>query len=1399
MTSTKIITDSNATLARAAKNSDERLAQFLATEWIRRALGEGETEILDNKPHTRFFVGTLAHRMTDPETETELPPDKANVALTEAEGDSLGERTGTALEFNPPIAEAREPYQDDVDSGALLMGERRVSPPSCGLRFRLASMEGTLGVHVRFHVWARAMPTAKQLEPYGGKDLELRDIPTRFVHAGTVDESGELRLNQAEEDAAVFTRRINDALALIAQTFSERPDCYRSNSGRRLVPEEAAERQVWLDRLGGLRFMPWWKAELSVSTRSAPGGRGTILDLRFVNLTSFPRDRAKLHEGTLFNATLEVETAGAPVQPWEAGHFKSGDPRRPQLRPLAAGLACVAEELAGRPSVVVTRHVPVHGQAPIDQARRPGTNVEELARDPAASAQKFLDALRETRPSWDAMLGRFDQRRNPEAYGRAREDMDAFEKEVADIARAVEILRGTDTESRRVQEAFRYTMEAMSCLMTKSMGVRPEWRAFQLGFILSALPRVVERARYTRTAGGQAASYEPRADLIWFRTGGGKTEAFQALAVFNAFYDRLRGKKGGVTAWFRFALRALTVQQTERLVHLVYHADQIRKERKVPGPEFRVGFLVGGAYTPTEVKPPEPGLEDDEQRENTNIAIARKIAMEPRAFVFVAKCPLCRQVSIRSEWSEHEWNITFHCRTEGCKAGRMPMDVIDDNIRRNPPAFLVGTIDKITGVGLTRKVHTLLRTPPWRCPQHGFVRPDFSKRNRGRCTHESPARCQLLCEKFTAPYDWAPGLVVIDEVHLLEEELGAFSGHYESILQKVSLLGGDPAPYYVLASATVAGWEQHVRHLTGVRKDRMRRFPSSPPTELSGFYFQVKTEDVQRFFVGIHPHGKTENDALIHTLRILHSILQELDDGRIPLETVVGHAVASPAEKAEILLPYRRTITYVLALRQGDGVRHSIDFQLSQYMLGGGYEPLRASDTISSKMESHTLADLLTLLDRPDPQADQDYDVVPASSSIAYGVDIKNINNMVLMGQPRRTSEDIQVTSRTGRRFTGLVFRLFHPVRQRDLVHYLHFHTYHHNQDLLVEEVAINRFSTKTPRRTIGGAIMSLIFSTEEDRQGDSNPGWFLLQAKELVNRAREWFEARLREMYMVSDPDASPAFRAAVEEAIEINLNLVARAVRESPAGGTPGALDSSPMTSLRDVDEGIEIMPYQGREEKGSTLDDARLRGRTMTRSRIQVIYNHAPDQTYEFGNGSAIVRTQYVDRAFNPGGVENINRVVMASRLLPLLRGAPELMGIVYAKDAADKLANNLEPVRPGRIKAALFPLTFRCRFRSCQQVWLANSRTMRSLRCPRDPAHGPGQQVRHMAVHDECGEAQSLYVPGCPEHGSAWIQLNDRPQSTSSWRWWCRVPGCSWTRNVTARCLRCNPAAAKGDRA
>ena len=101
-----------------------------------------------------------------------------------------------------------------------------------------------------------------------------------------------------------------------------------------------------------------------------------------------------------------------------------------------------------------------------------------------------------------------------------------------------------------------------------------KWRLFQMAFILMSLKDIRNHEDHSMM------------DLIWFPTGGGKTEAYLGLSAFSLLYDRLdNDEHRGVKIIMRYTLRLLTAQQFERAAVMILCLDDIR---------LRESGLLGG-------------------------------------------------------------------------------------------------------------------------------------------------------------------------------------------------------------------------------------------------------------------------------------------------------------------------------------------------------------------------------------------------------------------------------------------------------------------------------------------------------------------------------------------------------------------------------------------------------------------------------------------------------------------------------------------------------------------------------------------------------------------------------------------------------------------------------------
>ncbi len=129
-------------------------------------------------------------------------------------------------------------------------------------------------------------------------------------------------------------------------------------------------------------------------------------------------------------------------------------------------------------------------------------------------------------------------------------------------------------------------------------------------------------------------------DLLYFPTGGGKTEAYLGLIAFVIANRRLRisendnfNSDGGVTAILRYTLRLLTTQQRDRITKMIIAAELIRLKTlpKYGTEPISIGFWVGGGVTPNSFddlkeNPEKPG----QARRNHNLIVKQLLT-----------CPFC--------------------------------------------------------------------------------------------------------------------------------------------------------------------------------------------------------------------------------------------------------------------------------------------------------------------------------------------------------------------------------------------------------------------------------------------------------------------------------------------------------------------------------------------------------------------------------------------------------------------------------------------------------------------------------------------------------------------------------------------------------------------------------------
>ena len=604
----------------------------------------------------------------------------------------------------------------------------------------------------------------------------------------------------------------------------------------------------------------------------------------------------------------------------------------------------------------------------------------------------------------------------------------AARKAVKRMRRGVRLLE-TDA---RAWNSFRLMNEAMQeqraradWIRRGSSGEGPtiddthQWRPFQIAFILMCLNDIVE-----------ASSLERReVDLLWFPTGGGKTEAYLGLIAFTVFHRRLRDTIGGagVTALMRYTLRLLTIQQFERATSLIAACEQLRRRRDDLGAEpISIGLWVGQAATPNTL-------------EQANAAIRqlwRRPELEEGNPVQLRHCPWCGTLLDHENYfvRRDRSKMVIACKSSKCEFEHgLPVYVIDEDIYKHRPTLLIGTVDKFASL-------------PWREETSALFNLDHQER--------------------------PPELIVQDELHLISGPLGTLTGLYETAVDALATHEG-AGPKVIASTATIRRAGDQVR---GLFARGVNQFPP-PGIDARNSYFAVEApreERGTRLYVGVCSPGTSQTTLLIRTYASLLQAAGEIpgsNEARDPYWTLVGYFNSLRVLGAATIQ-----------------VRDDVADRVSLLAARTVASPRKTDELIelTSREQSTAIPDHLKHMEVQFPNQ-QALDLILATNMISVGVDVDRLGLMVVAGQPQSTSEYIQSTSRVGRQHPGLVVTMLNAAKSRDRSHYESFVGFHSSLYRQVEASSVTPFSPRARDRGLHAVLIGLIrMMNSELRSNDS-------------------------------------------------------------------------------------------------------------------------------------------------------------------------------------------------------------------------------------------------------------------------------------------------------------------------
>lgn len=986
---------------------------------------------------------------------------------------------------------------------------------------------------------------------------------------------------------------------------------------------------------------PSWNFSVRISVKrirkSAEGGERYLVSVTLINESEVYGNK-KTHASnsqrsdkpsieTMFNAGLDVTLRGGAFAPIDLRYFQN-DYKYDRCQ-MAIGRNCspVYHEAE---RCLSTEHIPTYVQKRLNPREDPELQVsfEELSRG---------DLIRRLEGIWEKMGQEYRRREHfldpaeekPEQFleelRRFRRERDRFRDGIDLMKRYPEILRSF----RLMNEAFLQNAEVFHKFKT--------WRLFQLVYIVSLIPdiavcdpRMGEQLRdRTDTYGDPFGKRLEEVSLLYFPTGGGKTEAFLGVLVFNLFFDRFRGKKYGVTSILRYPLRLLSIQQVQRLANILAQAELLRRreEELWDSDEFSLGYFVGSANTPNRISEKERERYKKAQEEESEGRKGQTRLDEER---IIDVCPFCGKKTVHLRFFEDSCRLGHYCEDPRCPSRAdprtgtsdprrprpLPVYMVDTEIYRALPSAIISTVDKLATLGLNASFRAILAGAPCRCPRHGFTTGDFC-RVEG-CREPSSRFQRFWFRKEGRPdaaprpelrefYDPAPTLFIQDELHLIRESLGTYSSHYESFMnyfterlspsgRKVKTIG---------ATATISSYEEQVNELYN---RGVVRFPCECPDLKDLFYARIDESDDQRRIMGFAPFGKAAITAMAYAMKYMRVAVNRY---RVRPERM-GELEGMPenlteAEARRILEDYWIFLEYNNVKRDGNNLEGLLETPVNVELREAGI-PEFVTRQMTGDEDFHTVREILSnieIMSGEEMFQEGKLNTIVATSMISHGVDADRFNIMFFFGVPNNTAEYVQAYSRTGRKHPSLVIDLIRPSRETDMSYLHNFVKFHDYKDILVESVPLDRWAVKAIQRTLPGIFAGLLLNYYNPRIMREHPGAGSLELIDNVRSAmkrgwlnREEVTEHLKRSYGCQTQGGGRRrlglqYENYIEQFTEWIFQRIPKIAWDEKQSLTSGfsvlhdqGMPCHIVTSMRDTDDQliIELASYGQRREEGA-----------------------------------------------------------------------------------------------------------------------------------------------------------------------------------------------------------------------